>query len=155
MMVGINGGYLYVHIAHFGSISFSQSLHCLHFAPGASPIGAQGFWQWRRLDKPCHIGKQDVHACMYAYCICITFVVALVACSVSYQSHQLPGITLRLPGMYPTHVYLAHTLIASFVHYREVSVRGIWALLEDRGLAARAGRKLVAQATLELSSCIL
>ena len=57
--------------------------------------------------------------------------------------------------MYHMHVYLAHTLIASFVHYREVSVRGIWALLRDQGLAARAGRKLVEQATLELSSCIL
>ena len=100
------------------------------------------------------LGNGIVDACIYAYCICITFLVAIVACSVRYQMHQLPGITLGLPGMYHMHVYHVHSLIASFVHYREVIRRGIWALLEDWGLAARAGRKLVAQATLELSSCI-
>ena len=117
-------GYLYVHIAHLGSIPFLQSLHCLHIAPGASPIGVQGFQQWHRLGGPCHIGRRDVNANIYAYCICITFLVALVVCSVRYQLHQLPGITLGLPGMYHMHVYLVHPLIASFVHYREVYSSG-------------------------------
>ena len=49
-----------------------------------------------------------------------------------------------IAGMYHMHVYRVLSLIASFVHYREVYSSGIWALLEDLGLAARAGRKLVA-----------
>ena len=53
------------------------------------------------------------------------------------------------------HVYFAHPLIASFVHYREVYCGVFGHYWKDQGLAARAGGKLVAQATLELSSLIL